>query len=139
VKPGNENEGKAVSLKLVFIVTALVESATGFLLLVLPTVPLALLLGSSECAPETLLVGRVAGAALCGIGIASWRAQEDRRTPAQLGLLTGILLYDVAAAVLLGYAGAALNMVGLALWPAVVLHTALAAWCLVEWLPRSRV
>src|SRR5262249_19185041 len=96
--------------------------------------PLALLLGSREAAEETLLVSRVAGAALLVIGIASWWARDNRRTSAQLGLLRGILFYDVAAAALLGFAAAALHMVGVALWPAVVLHGALAAWCVVEYL-----
>jgi hypothetical protein len=128
-----------VSLKLLFSVTALFEAVTGLFLLILPAVPLTLLLGSGEAAPETLLVGRVAGAALCTIGLASWSAREERRTPAQLGLLTGILFYDVAAAVLLGYAAVALNLAGPALWPAVVLHAALAAWCVVAWLSVSRV
>jgi hypothetical protein len=116
-------------------VTAVAEAGTGLCLLVLPDVPVALLLGLTQVAPETLLVGRVAGAALLGIGIASWLARNDRRTPAQRGLLAGILLYDVAAAGLLGFAGHTLNLVGPALWPAVVLHAALAAWCVVECLP----
>jgi hypothetical protein len=128
-----------MNLTRLFIVTALVEGVTGLFVLIVPAVPLALLLGSSEAAPETLLVGRVAGAALFGMGIASWRARDDKRAPAQLGLLTGILFYDVAAAVLLAFGGVALNMVGLALWPAVVLHVALACWCIVEWLSSRRV
>jgi hypothetical protein len=123
-----------VSLKLLFIATAFLETATGLFLLILPAVPLALLLGSRGAAEETLLVSRIAGAALLVIGIASWWARDDRRTSAQLGLLTGILFYDVAAAVLLGFAAVALNMVGVALWPAVVLHATLAAWCVVEYL-----
>src|SRR4051812_11927105 len=125
------NRWGTMNLKYLFIVTAFVETGTGLSLLVLPTVPLALLLGSSEAAPETLLVGRVAGAALLGIGVACWLTRHDERTPAQLGLLAGILLYNVAVAVLLGFAGADLEMAGIVLWPAVVLHTALAVWCLV--------
>ena len=42
-----------------------------------------------------------------------------------------MLIYDVAAAALLAYAGLALSLVGIALWPAVVLHAALAVWCVV--------
>jgi hypothetical protein len=111
------------------LVTAFIEVGTGLALLVLPAVPFALLLGISVAAPEALLVGRVAGAALLAIGVSCWLARGDRRGPAQLGLLTGVLLYDGAAAALLGYAGLVLGMAGIALWPAVVLHTALAVWC----------
>src|SRR5262245_7638340 len=111
------------------IATAIIEAGTGLLLLVLPSAPIAMLLGIGSAAPETLLVGRVAGAALLALGIACWPAQGDRKGPAQFGLLIGILIYDVTAAGLLTYAGLALGMTGIALWPAVALHTALAVWC----------
>ena len=65
-------------------------------------------------------------------------ADKDQRTPAQLGLLTGILIYNVAVALLLGFAGTVLKMAGIALWPAVVLHTALAVWCSVVWVSGKR-
>jgi hypothetical protein len=113
------------------IVTAVIEVGTGLALLVVPSVPLALLLGVSVTVPEALLVGRVTGAALLAIGVAGWLARGDRQGHAQLGLLTGLLIYDGAAAALLGYAGLVMNMAGTLLWPAVVLHTALAVWCLV--------
>jgi hypothetical protein len=44
-------------------------------------------------------------------------------------LLTGILIYNVAAAILLAYAGVALKMIGVLLWPAVAIHAILAIWC----------
>ena len=112
------------------IVTAFTEVGTGLALLVVPSVPLALLLGVSATVPEALLIGRVTGAALLAIGVASWLARGDRQGPAQLGVLTGVLIYDGAAAALLAYAGLVLSMAGALLWPAVVIHTALAVWCL---------
>jgi hypothetical protein len=116
------------------IVSAILEVGAGLALLVLPAVPLALLLGGNLPAPETLLAGRVAGAALLALGVAGWLARADGQGPALHGLLIGFLIYDGAAAALLGYAGLVLNLVGIMLWPAVVLHTALAIWCvLVLW------
>ena len=112
------------------IVTALVESITGLLLLLVPALPVALLLGASSPAPETLLVSRIAGAALPAIGVGCWMARNDHGRAAQLGLLVGVLIYDLAAAALLAYGGLILNMYGVALWPAVILHAALAVWCL---------
>jgi hypothetical protein len=109
------------------IVTAVGEGGTGLLLLVVPSVPLALLLGVERAAPETLFVARIAGAAL--LAIACWLAHGDHGRPTQLTLLAGVLIYDVAAAALLVYAGLGLNMVGLALWPAAMLHAALAVRC----------
>jgi hypothetical protein len=111
------------------IVMAFLEGGTGLLLLVLPSVPLVLLLGVDQAGPETILVGRVTGAALLAIAVACWLGRRDRLGPAQLGLLAGALVYGTGAAVLLAYAGLALGLAGVALWPAVVLHAALALWC----------
>ncbi len=110
--------------------TAIAETATGLALLIFPALPLQLLIGATQLGPEVDLVSRVAGAALLAIGIASWLARADGDSPAQQGLLTGVLIYDGAAAALLAYAGLILKLDGIALWPAVVLHAALAVWCL---------
>jgi len=111
-------------------VTAFVEAGVGLSLLFLPAFPITLLLGLKQAALEALLVGRLAGAALLAVGVASWLARSDRQSPVRLGLLTGILIYNVAAALILAYAGLVLSMVGIALWPAVILHSVLAVWCL---------
>ncbi|MFO0844770.1 MAG: hypothetical protein U0797_20630 [Gemmataceae bacterium] len=110
-------------------VTALGEVGTGVALLVLPSVPVALLLGMSAVAPEALFIGRVTGAALLALGVASWLARADEPCSSQAGLLTGLLIYDGTAAALLGYAGLVLGLAGVALWPAAALHAALAVWC----------
>jgi hypothetical protein len=111
------------------IVTALGETGTGLLLLVWPPVLLALLLGVNQASPETTCCARIAGAALLAIGVACWLGRSDTRSSAQLGLLIGVLIYDVAAALILAYTGLFVTLVGMALWPAVVLHAALAVWC----------
>jgi hypothetical protein len=119
----------ATDRTLLLLVTAFAEAGTGLCLLVLPSVLFALLLGSKQPATEALFVGRIAGAALLGIGVASWLARSDKPGPAELGLLIGITIYTVVAAVLLSYAGVALKMAGILLWPAVIFHAVLAAWC----------
>ena len=118
-------------LKELFIVTAVVEVATGLALLALPAVVLASLLGIQAAVEETLVVSRIAGAALLAIGVTSALARDDARSPAQRGVLVGILTYDVLVALLLAYAGLAVQMAGAALWPAVVLHTLLTIWCIL--------
>jgi hypothetical protein len=115
--------------KLFLSATAVVEAVTGLCLLILPAVLFAILLGLDNAAAAAIFVGRLAGAALLAIGVASWMARVDERTSAQLGLLTGILVYNAAAALLLAYAGAVLKMVGVLLWPAIILHAILAVWC----------
>jgi hypothetical protein len=113
------------------IVTAVGEGGTGLLLLVFPSVLLALLLGVDQASPEVTCVARITGAALLALGVACWLGRSDEHSPAQLGLLTGVLIYDLAAAGILAHAGLYLRLAGIALWPAVVLHTALAVWCVV--------
>jgi hypothetical protein len=120
----------ATNRKLFLVITALIEAPLGLCLVFLPALPLAVLLGLESAPVEALFVGRVAGAALLAIGVASWMAKADTFTPAQFGLLSGILIYDATAAILLVFAGTVLKMTGVMLWPAVGLHAVLAAWCL---------
>jgi hypothetical protein len=121
---------RASTRRLFLLITAILEAATGLCLLFVPAVLFAVLLGLDHATIEAIFVGRLAGAALLAIGIASWIARADTRTPAQLGLLTGILIYDAAAAILLAFAGSVLKMIGVLLWPAVAIHAILAVWCL---------
>jgi hypothetical protein len=118
-------------------VTAFVETATGLLLLIWPALLFALLFGWRQVTPEALLIGRLAGAGVISIGVACWPARRDTHSPGQLGVLAGVLTYNVLAALLLAFAGAGLKMAGVLLWPAVVYHSALAAWS-VACLPRRQ-
>jgi hypothetical protein len=122
-------------MKTLLAVTGVGEAATGLALLVYPPIVARLLLGA-EINDVGVVISRVAGAALLAIGVACWLARNDPERPAQLGLLTGVLIYDLAAAAILAYAGLFLDMAGLALWPAVVLHSALALWCAVSFRMR---
>jgi hypothetical protein len=79
--------------KLFLLITAFVEAATGICLLFLPDVVFRLLLGVERATAEAILVGPIAGAALLAIGVASWVARADTFTPAQRGLLIGILIF----------------------------------------------
>jgi hypothetical protein len=113
------------------VVIAFGEVGTGLLLLALPSVPLALLLGVEQASPEAVFIARLTGGALLAIGVACWLGRSDKLGAAQLPLIAGALVYNAAAVGLLAYAGLLLSLVGIALWPAVVLHAALAVWCVV--------
>jgi len=116
------------------IVTSLAELATGACLLVVPSLVLRLLFGIQDAAAETNLMARFAGAALMAFGIAVWPAQ---RLTAAWGALPAALAYDLAAAALLAYAGLSLGMTGIALWPGVIFHCGLAAWCIAALAQRQ--
>jgi hypothetical protein len=124
-------------MKPLLALTAVGEAVTGLALLVYPPIVVRLLF-DAEIAGVGVVMSRVGGAALLAIGVACWLARNDPGRPTQLGLLTGVLIYDVAAAALLAYAGLFLAMAGIALWPAIVLHTALAFWCVVSIWDRPR-
>jgi hypothetical protein len=118
--------------KALLIVTAIAEVGTGLFLLFVPEIVTSLLLGIASTSLEATLVGRVAGAALATIGLASWLARNDRCCDSQHGLMVSLLIYDVLAASLLAWSGSVLKMAGVALWPAVLIHIALGVWCAVD-------
>jgi hypothetical protein len=61
--------------KKLLIVTALVETPIGLMLLLSPALVAAFLLGTSLDAPAALVVARMAGAALLSLGGACWLAR----------------------------------------------------------------
>ena len=119
------------------MLTAVFESATGLALLLAPEIPASLLFGVGLDAPIGMIVARIAGAALLAISLACWLARDDARSRSALGLIAALLVYNVVATVVLIHAGLGLKLAGIALWPAVAAHVALAFWC-IACLRRSR-
>jgi hypothetical protein len=116
--------------------TALIEAATGFGLIVMPSVVVRLLLGSPLDTSAAVTLGRVAGAALLALGVACWLAQYDAQSCAARGLVSAMVLYNVGAVAILGAAGSRSQPVGIGLWPAVVLHAVMTVWCVTSLLRK---
>lgn len=116
--------------KPLFIATAVIELGAGLALIVSPALAASILIGARFDTPADSVVGRVAGAALLALGAACWLARNDGRNRAVDGLIVSMLLYNTATVVVLGYAAIGLHLFGIGLWPAVVLHAAMAVWCL---------
>jgi dolichyl-phosphate-mannose--protein O-mannosyl transferase len=112
------------------IVTAVVETPIGLMLLVSPALVARLLLGASLDPPAALIVGRIAGAALLSLSAACWLARDDGPSLSRRGLIAAMLLYNCAAGAVLGNAAAGVRLVGVLMWPAVALHAVLAVWCI---------
>jgi hypothetical protein len=112
------------------IVTALIETPTGLMLLLSPALVVAFLLGASLDAPAALVVARMAGAALLSLGGACWLARNDGPNRAGPGLVAAMLLYNSVAVAVLAHAGAVARLVGVLTWPVMALHAALAVWCI---------
>jgi hypothetical protein len=112
--------------------TAVIELGAGLALLSCPSATAMLLVGAPLDAPATLTVARVAGAALLALGIACWLARGDASSRAARGLVAAMVLYNFGVAVILGIDGVRSQPVGIALWPAVMLHAAMTVWCIAS-------
>ena len=122
-------------MKPLLTLTAIIEAPTGLALIAAPAFVVQLLLGA-EISGAAIPLGRVAGAALFALGVACWLARYDVQSCAARGLVTAMVLYNLGAVVILGAAGIRSQPVGIALWPAVVVHAAMTVWC-VACLRRS--
>jgi hypothetical protein len=101
---------------------AVLEAATGLALMIHPPLVTRLLLGD-EVSGAGEALGRVAGFALVGLGLACWPGLESAgvNTPA----LRALLAYNLLATLYLAYLGIGGRLVGSLLWPAVVIHAVL--------------
>ena len=115
-------------MKRFLILTAVIEAATGLALIALPVTVVWLLLGA-EISGASIPLGRLAGAALLALGVACWLARGDTQSRATRGLVVAMLTYNIVATAVLAFAGIGLGLHGVVLWPAVVLHAAMGAWC----------
>jgi len=70
--------------------------------------------------------------------VACWLARGDTESRAAKGLIGAMLLYNASVAGILTFAGFGFGLFGVALWPAAVLHSVMAIWC-IEYLRREFV
>jgi hypothetical protein len=128
-----------VSMKLLLIISAVLEAVTGLALILLPSLTVSMLVGAPLDTPAGLVAARIAGAALIGLAIACWQARNgDRGSPAT-GVVEAMLFYNFAATAVLVYAGIRLQLDSTLLWPAILVHVGLGAWCLLNlWITRRK-
>ena len=117
-------------MKILLAATAFIEVGAGLALIGFPSAAVALLLGSPLDTPAAVTLGRLTGAALFTPGIACWLARGDAQSRAARGLAAAMLFYNFAAVALFVLAGIGFGLRGVALWPAVALHAAMAIWCI---------
>jgi len=118
-------------LKTLLVTTTVIEMSAGLALAIVPSAVSMLLLGSSLDAPVAVMVGRVAGVALFTLGIACWLARRDGKSDAARGLVTAMLAYNILVSAILTFASLGAGLKGIALWPAVIFHAAMAIWCMI--------
>ena len=127
-------------MKLLLMISALFEGILGVALFIVPSVAVMQLLGVPLDTPAGLVAGRIAGAALIAIAIACWQARNGERGSAATGVVEAMLFYNLAAMLVLAYAGIRLELRSPLLWPAILLHAGLGVWCLLTlWSTRRKV
>jgi len=110
-------------------VTGAAEAATGMLLLAAPSVLVDLLLGEAPGSRAGETVTRIAGVALLALGVGCWLARQDATSRVADGLVAAMLIYNLGVVLLLAFAWASLRLSGIGLWPVLLAHAGLAAWC----------
>jgi hypothetical protein len=111
---------------------------TGIFTFASPSLFGQLILGSADFSPAALALGRIGGAAMFALGLASFPSGPTIAMPATSATGT-LLIYNVLATLYLGYLGGIAQMEGVLLWPAVAVHAALAIMLALRWLVRSRL
>jgi hypothetical protein len=117
-------------MKNLLTVTAVIEGATGLVLVTLPSQLATLLLGSSLDTPVALSVARVAGVAMLALGVACWLARSDGRSQAAGGLIGAMVIYNAGILTVLVYGGMGPGLSGIGLWPTVLVHAVMTVWCI---------
>src|SRR4051812_273479 len=119
-------------MKALLLVTAMLEAGVGIGLLAVPSAVALVLLGAPLEIPAALTVARVAGAALLALGVACWLGSSDVQSCAARGVVSAMVIYNLGAAIILGMAGMQSDRTGIGLWPAVILHAVMTAWCVSQ-------
>jgi hypothetical protein len=117
-------------VKSLLALAAVGEAATGLVLLVYPPIVVRLLFGA-EIAGAGMVMSRIAGIGLIGLGIACWPSRDTSSRAASA--LCGMLTYSSLAALYLAYLGIGGEWAGRLLWPAVAAHAVLTLLLARAW------
>jgi hypothetical protein len=123
-------------MKRLLQLTTLLEAPTGLALIIEPAFVVRLLL-RAEISGAAFPLGRIAGLAVLGLGVACWLASYNPESCAARGVVSAMVIYNLGTTLVLGGAGVHSPPGGIALWPVVILHAALGIWCVASLLSRK--
>jgi hypothetical protein len=105
-------------MKKLLILAAIAEGATGLVLVVYPPIVTRLLFGT-DVMGTGIVMSRIAGFALIGLGVACWTGRKMRGV--NTTAVRAILTYSLLVTIYLVYLGI-VGQAGILLWPAVAAH-----------------
>jgi hypothetical protein len=108
-------------------VSGLIEGVTGLALAIVPSLLVSVLLGTSITDPAAILIGRLAGATLVCIGGACLLSRTEIEAWVMVKVMLG---YNILSSTILVYATSVEKISGPGLWPAILIHLGLLAWCI---------
>src|SRR5271167_3513408 len=114
----------------ILMLAALAEAGTGVILLAYPPIVVRLLFGA-EIVGAGVIMSRLAGICLIGLGAACWPGTDTRA-------FHGMVTYSVLAMLYLIYIGVRGEGVGMLLWPGVVVHAILIVLLGGAWWKQAR-
>ena len=118
-------------MNMILMLAALAEAGTGMILLAYPPIVVRLLF-DAEIVGAGVVMSRLAGIALIGLGAACWPGSETRRA------FFGMVTYSVLAMLYLIYIGVRGEWVGRLLWPGVIVHAILIVLLGGAWLKQRK-
>jgi hypothetical protein len=119
------------AMKKVLALAAAAEAGTGVILLAYPPIVVRLLF-ATEISGAGLLMSRIAGISLIGLGVSCWPGNSVFQP------LSGMLTYSRLAMLYLIVVVVRGEGVGLLLWPAVVAHAILIVLLIGAWLKQRK-
>jgi hypothetical protein len=117
-------------MKNLLILAAIGEGVTGLVLVVYPPIVTRLLFGA-DVTDAGIVMSRIAGMALIGLGVACWTGRNA--SPINTTAVRAILTYSLLVAIYLVYLGVVGRMAGVLLWPAVAAHLSFLILVVAAW------
>ena len=117
--------------KYVLALAALAEAGTGVILVAYPPIVVRLLFGA-EISGIGVMMSRIAGIALIGLGVACWPGNSAFQP------LYGMLTYSTLAMLYLIRIGIQGKPEGPLLWPGVVVHAVIVVLLILAWRKQQR-
>jgi hypothetical protein len=117
-------------MKNILTVTSIIESAAAVILLLFPSLFTSLLFGVPLDTPVAVIVARVAGATLFSLAVACWFVRNEGNEAIAKGVVIAMLFYNIFTTLIVIYAAFGLSLLGIGLWPVVLIHTSMSFWCL---------